>query len=107
MSSTPDILVLRHPDDLFERTSYVIRALIDEWRRCDMKVDVTDSADRAEIGDDTLVIPHLDLTRTPAAYRQFLDRCPRGVNRRVTDISKRRVSRNLITSPREFDGPVI
>ena len=107
MHAAPNILVLRHPDDPFDRTSYVIRALIDEWRRRGMTVAVTDRTTYEKIDEGTLVIPHLDLTRTPAAYQRFIERCPKVVNRAVMDISKRRISRNLVTSPRQFDGAVI
>jgi hypothetical protein len=106
LHAAPRILVLRHPDDLFDRTSYVIRALIEEWRRRGMTVDVSDNTNQT-IDDGTIVIPHLDLTRTPPAYERFLARCPHVVNRAVLDISKRRISRNLVTSPRAFDGAVI
>ena len=107
MRSVPRVLVLRHREDQFDQTCYVMRALADEWRRRGIVVDVTDRFDGPGTDDDTIVIPHLDLTRTPPEYRAFLGRCPRVLNRAVTDISKRRISRNLVASPREFDGPVI
>jgi hypothetical protein len=49
----------------------------------------------------------VDLTRTPAEYLTFLDRYPVVVNRRVTDISKRKISRHLVDGPEAYDGPVI
>jgi hypothetical protein len=54
-----------------------------------------------------LLIPQVDLTRTPRAYRRHIERFPRVLNRRVTDISKRRISTNLLTRGSVYDGPVV
>jgi hypothetical protein len=106
MSAANRILVVRLKNDPFDRASYVVHALSDEWRRRGLSIDVVDHLDEP-VGDDTLVFPHMDLTVTPPQYAEVFSRCAKVVNRGVQDISKRRVSRNRITAPQEYDGPVI
>ena len=54
-----------------------------------------------------LVIPHIDLSVRPEAYRQLLNSTSMVVNRNVTDIRKRSFSRNLVSLDDDYDGPVI
>lgn len=105
MGATKRILIVRHPEDPFERWGYVIHLLIEAWRERGLYVEVIWDIDRPVEAD--VVIPHLDLTSTPRAYRDFFARLPVVLNRDVCDISKRRVSQNLLTRPGVFDGPVI
>lgn len=101
------VLIVHHPDDRYGQTNYVIHALAQVWRERGLAVDATSAVADLEVGDDTIVIPHLDATRTPDEYQAFFERCPVVLNRRVTDISKRHVSRHLVRSPDAYDGPVI
>jgi len=55
---------------------------------------------------DALLL-HLDLTRLPAEYLAQAERYPLVLNRRPTDISKRAISRNLVTRDDAYDGPVM
>ena len=100
------VLIVRHPDDPFARMAYCVHLLADEWRKRGLTVDVT-TEPRGPVDPEVLVIPHLDLTLTPRAYRDYFARCPHVLNRGVCDISKRRISRNLITNPDQHDGAVI
>ena len=100
------IVVVRRPNDSFDRYSSLIHLLIQQWRQWGFRVDVSDHTDTV-VGPRTVVIPHLDTTRTPADYQAFFARCAVVVNRTVTDISKRRISENLVTRPTDHDGPVI
>ena len=86
--------------------SYVIHLLSEAWQQRGIEVEVTTETDRA-VGSDVLVFPHLDLTVTPPLYQSFFERCARVLNRGVKDISKRRISRNLLSAADEYDGPVI
>lgn len=97
---------MRYPNDPFDRASYVIHVLSEHWRARGLVVDVIDHPIEPT-GPEVLVFPHLDLTVTPPAYQAFYDRCAKVVNRRVCDISKRLISRNLVTSPSQHDGAVI
>jgi hypothetical protein len=53
------------------------------------------------------VIPHVDLTITPQVYRDFLQAYPNVINRGVVDISKSRISANLVRRNDSYTGPVI
>jgi hypothetical protein len=79
---------------------------MDEWRRRGIPVEVTDTIP-GPIGPDVLVFPHIDLTATPRRLAEQLSGCARVINRRVLDIAKRKISRQLVASPDEYDGPVI
>src|SRR5205085_11221853 len=86
------IIVVRRPNDAFHRNRYIIHLLMEQWRQWGFRVDVSDQAD-TPLGPLSIVIPHLDATRTPAEYDACFARCAVVVsNRAVTDISKRRVS---------------
>lgn len=79
--------------------------MIDVWRECGITVELISDIDRHVDAD--VVIPHLDLTLTPRAYRDFFARYPVVLNREVCDISKRHISQNLVARPDAFAGPVI
>ena len=100
------VLVLRATHEPFEITPYVIHLLADEWRRRGIPVEVTDSLPEPT-GPDVLVFPHMDLTIVPPRLAERLSRCARVINRSVTDISKRRISRHLVAARDDYDGPVI
>ncbi|HLO21012.1 MAG TPA: hypothetical protein VK192_11040 [Sphingomicrobium sp.] len=100
------ILVVHAKHEPFWHVPYVIHLLADEWRSRGIPVEVTDSLTEA-MGADVLVFPHLDLTLTPPRLGQQLSRCARVLNRAVTDISKRTISRQLVASPDDYDGDVI
>jgi hypothetical protein len=100
------ILIVRRPNDSFDRTAYVIHLLIEQWRQWGFTVEVLDQINAAP-GPGDVVIPHLDTTCTPPEYETCFARCATVVNRGVTDISKRRISENLVAGPGDYDGPVI
>ena len=100
------VVVVRSRDLPFESVPYVIHLLIREWRKRGIDVEVTDSLEEPT-GPNVLVFPHLDLTVTPTRLAEKLSRCARVINRSVVDISKRIVSRQLVESPEDHDGPVI
>lgn len=100
------IVILCHPADAFEQPPFVIHALIEEWRRQNVRVEIAFRIDApAVLG--LVVIPHFDITRWPASFQNAYASCPVVLNRSVKDISKRLVSQNLVTSPKQYDGPVI
>jgi hypothetical protein len=100
------IVVVRRPNDPFDRNPYMIHLLLEQWRGWGFTVDVSDHMDTAA-GPRTVVLPHLDATRTPSGYQTSFSRCAVVLNRMVIDISKRRISENLIARPTAYDGPVI
>jgi hypothetical protein len=84
----------------------MIHPLMEQWRQWGLTVEVLDHIEAAT-NSRTVVIPHLDTTFVPAEYETCFARCVVVVNRKVTDISKRRISENLVTKPADYDGPVI
>ena len=50
---------------------------------------------------------HADCTEIPAEYTDALSRYPAAVNGTTGDVTKRAISRHLVTSATEYQGPVI
>jgi hypothetical protein len=100
------IAVLLHEQDKYPATRiHFIWALCEQWKQLGIKISVLKGSDMR--GDADLLIPHVDLTVLPEAYLNALDRYPRVINRKVRDISKRTISRNLLTGSDSYEGPVI
>ena len=85
--------------------SYFLRLLETAWRDYPVNIDVLD--DPRQRTDADLAWMHVDETRRPAAYDAVRDTYPRVVNAAVGDVSKRRISRNLLCRDSTYDGPVI
>jgi len=86
-------------------TGYRIWSLVENWRARGIRVDAVYGTSR-EIDAD-LLIPHVDLSYTPDAYWNLIQRHPNVVNRRVRDIRKRTLSAILVQRDDAWDGPVI
>jgi len=100
------VLILLHATDPYpEGPSYFAWGLRDVWR--EMGIDVRIARGLDETVDADLVLPHIDLTITPRPYRTLLDALPNVANAGLYDISKRRVSRHLVTATDPWRGPVI
>lgn len=105
MSTSRSLTIVVDSQDRYRSVPYQFKAVAEEWRRNGGRVSVVDRPDA--VIDSDLVIAHVDLTVTPESYRRAFAGHRRVLNAAVTDISKRRISRNLVTSPDEWDGPVI
>jgi hypothetical protein len=100
------ILVLLHPkDSTWELGYYLLQFLMREWEAMGFTVRVIRGI-RQQVEAD-LVIPHVDLTITPEQYRDFLSIYPNVINKPVHDISKSRISVNLVGRNDTYAGPVI
>ena len=98
--------VLLHERDVDARArNYTLWPILDVWAARGFEIKCVFGVD-SEVEAD-IWIPHLDLTVVPEEYRAFLQRQPRVVNRNVHDISKRKISRNLVRHGDGYDGPVI
>ncbi|MEO7240094.1 MAG: hypothetical protein ABIW16_01720 [Sphingomicrobium sp.] len=106
MQPANKILFVRLRNEPFEQVNYVVHRLAEEWRKRGIIVEVTDRLSEAT-GPDVLIFPHFDLTLTPPPIVELLSRCARVINRSVTDISKRAISRHLVTAREAYHGPVI
>jgi len=100
------ILILLHETDPYpDGPSYFAWGLRDVWR--EMGIEVQVARGLRELAPADLVLPHIDLTVTPRAYRKALDALPNVLNRGLYDISKRRVSGHLLARGDAWGGPVI
>src|SRR3989454_8009431 len=104
--ATPQILVLLHQKDYsFNSIGYLLKLLMREWEAMGFTVQVAQGIRHQARAD--LVVPHVNLTVTPKEYRDFFLAYPNVINRRVVDISKSRVSTNLVGRNDGYTGPVI
>ena len=97
------ILILLHEHTTRQR--YLIFHLGEEWRKQGLEVSCVYGVKERPEAD--LLIPHVDLTRTPPEYLEFIRSYPNAVNRDVTDLSKRRISAHLLRGDEDYRGPVI
>ncbi|HEU5125843.1 MAG TPA: hypothetical protein VFW05_17460 [Verrucomicrobiae bacterium] len=106
MPARRSIAILLSEDDRYpRRQGYFIWAMARIWEQEGLEIKVLKGIEKAVEAD--LLIPHIDLTTIPPDYAAFFDRFPRVVNRGVLDISKRRISRNLLVPTDSYDGPVL
>jgi hypothetical protein len=104
--SGPRVAALFHERERgARRVGYKLWHLAERWRERGIAFEAVFGLGRAPEAD--VWINHLDLTFVPGAYAGFLASRPRAVNARVTDLSKRAVSKNLLTRDDAWAGPVI
>jgi hypothetical protein len=100
------ILVLVHQDDAaFTYFKYLIKLLMKDWERSGLTVEVARGIDHFVPAD--VVIPHLDMTIMPSDYQNFLTQYPVVINRSVVDVSKSKISANIVYADDSYNGPVI
>ncbi len=99
------IVILMHEHLRPSRPHYLIDAIADAWRAQGLEVAYTYGPRERPAAD--LLVAHVDLTRTPPDYVDCIRSYPAVVNRDVLDISKRRISRNLLRGDEDYAGPVI
>ena len=98
------IVVIRHPDDPYD-FRYTMFQVTEIWRtRGHEVVDICDPADRV---DADLAVLHVDLTRVPEDLHALANSYPRTINGRIKDVTKRRISRNIVEHPMDYDGAVV
>jgi hypothetical protein len=97
------ILIYRHGS--FQKPLYLLHKIAEVWREVGMAIKIACGPDEKTTGD--LAILHVDLTVAPADYVDFIRRFPAHINGGTPDISKRIVSRHLVTPMDGYDGPVI
>jgi hypothetical protein len=100
------ILILIHENDksFFTYPPFIV-LLVKEWKDYGLNVEVLRGI--KHFIDADVVIPHIDLTVIPDEYLHFLQRYPTVINRHVTDISKSKISSNIVKQNDPYIGPVI
>lgn len=99
------LVILTHEHDEFEKTNYMLRGVCEVWRENGLKVTVLRGIGQRVDADAAIL--HVDLTVVPDEYLEFLRQFPVALNLAVKDISKRRISVNLVRRGDGYDGPVI
>jgi hypothetical protein len=99
------IAILVHEHDDFNRERYLLHELAEVWRTMGLRVTVMRGI--AQPVEADLVILHVDLTKVPADYLAAIRHCPRVVNDKVADISKRLICTHRVFRGDGYDGPVI
>ncbi len=101
------ITILIHPEDPYPNLkSHLIWYLVECWKEMGFEIEIIKGLPTQERQFE-LLLPHIDLTKVPRKYVRVMDRNPKVVNRRMTDISKRSFSRNLVSQNSAYAGPVI
>jgi hypothetical protein len=98
------ILILLHEYQRRDR-QHLIYALLDAWRERGLEVLLVYGIRDRPNAD--LLVPQVDLTRTPSEYVEYMRSYLSVVNRDVLDISKRRISAHLLRADEGYSGPVI
>ncbi|MEK7270509.1 MAG: hypothetical protein AAB215_06135 [Planctomycetota bacterium] len=102
----PSIAVVSHENARrLRRQPYLLGDLARIWRDRGHEVLFLEGTSRFVPAD--VAISHVDLTVVPEDYRAFLGRFPRALNAGAADLSKRKVSRNLVSPGDGWDGPVV
>jgi hypothetical protein len=99
------IAIITHEHDGFATTNYFLRGVSEAWQESGIKVTVLQGLGKRVNAD--LGILHVDLTVVPPEYLEFMRQYPLTLNAGVADISKRRISRSLVSRGDGYDGPVI
>ena len=97
------ILVLT--DSVANSGNYLIYSISQRWKQVGHKVILHQGT--KNIPDADIVILHVDRTKVHDDYIQCLSRFPIVLNRKVTDISKKIISKNIIEKNDNYCGPVI
>lgn len=98
-------ILIHENEHNFVSRNYLINALIDIWKNSGNTVTVIKGTKSKPKVD--LLIPHIDLTKMPERYCDFMSSYANVVNRNVTDISKKRISSNLLNKESVYSGRII
>jgi len=103
--AAPRVVILTHLRQGLQANSMVDRQRRTVWEPAGIDVVVHQGIRNPPPAD--LALLHVDLTVIPEAYLELGARYPRCLNLAVTDISKRRISRSLVSAADDYQGPVI
>lgn len=84
---------------------HLLSFVCDRWRSAGVEIALLDDPGQRIDADGAIL--HVDATRRGPAYDALLGHYPLVINGRVRDISKRRISGQLVTRASAFGGPVI
>jgi hypothetical protein len=99
------IVILEHRLQRAAGLPYLVYALAERWRTAGHRVLVHYGLEDPPPGD--IAVNNIELTVVPDAYRALFRKYPKVINGAVTDISKQRFSRDIVTRDGGWEGPVI
>jgi hypothetical protein len=99
------IVIIAHEHFPFDNMRYFLREIVEIWQQDGVRVSVLNGLDTRVDAD--LAILHVNLTVVPEDYLAFIRRYPVTINGSVMDISKRRISPNLVRRGDGYQGQVI
>jgi hypothetical protein len=103
--SVRSIAILTHLRQGLDQDYYLARCNRFFWQHQGRRVVVHQGTLPPPPAD--VAILHVDLTVVPPDYLALARHYPRCLNARIADISKRRISRWLVTPDDPYDGPVV
>ena len=99
------IVILEHELQRFADLPYMVRLFAETWSARGHRVCVHHGTGKPPTGD--VAVLHVDLTVIPDVYRALSAGYPRTLNASVLDVSKSRISRDLVRPYTLWGGPVI
>src|SRR5579883_1104446 len=88
------VVVIDHEQGGFEEAGYALGAIAEVWKEMGWRVSVQKGLDPIPGAD--LAIMHVDLTRVPDEYLACSRHYPKVLNSEVVDISKRKISADIV-----------
>ncbi len=102
---TATIAIITHALQELRPGTTIARIAHEHWVPQGHRIVTHRGLDRLPPAD--VAIQHVDLTKVPRAYLELARHYPRVLNGTVDDISKRRVSAELLARDSAYDGPVM
>lgn len=99
-------ILLHQKDQSFENKSLMIWYIADFWQEMGFEIDILKGVPQDERSYD-LLIAHINHTKVPTEYIDYLATQNNVLNLNVTDISKRNISKHLVEIDSGYTGPVI
>jgi hypothetical protein len=99
------IVILTHERQGLHPNFAISHLAFESWQAAGHRIHVQQGLKGAPEAD--LAILHVDLTVVPEPYLELARRYPRCLNLATADISKRRVSLDLLGQHDSYDGPVM
>ncbi len=99
------VAILTHAKQNFQATPYLLKTLLALWQKKGISVVHLQGIERFEPADALFL--HVDTTVVPEDYLTFSKRFPIIINGEVQDISKRRISSQIINRSDNYQGKVI
>jgi hypothetical protein len=105
MGDRATIAILTHARQGLRPGTTIARIAHEHWLRDGHRVVVHQGLGTPPAAD--VAIQHVDLTHVPQPYLDLAAHYPATINGAVADISKRRISSDLLTEDDDFAGPVM